>query len=208
MRRAPMNFSYWLGWNFFRLFARGFFNHRVIGRENLAVTGGALIASNHASFLDPPFIGIAFDEAISYLARKTLFNHPVAGAILRSWNSIPVDQDRPDMTSLKLVVRRLRDGGKVLVFPEGSRSFDDQLLPGMPGIGLIVVKAGVPVIPVRIHGTHQALPRGGRAIHPAEITLVCGRPWICQPESYGCEGKELYRRISDDIMQRIAELRP
>ena len=201
-----MNISYWLGYQFYTLFARAFFNHRVIGQENLSLPGGALIASNHASFLDPPFIGIAFDKQIHYLARKTLFDHPVAGAILRSWNSIPVDQDRPDMTSVRTVIRNLREGKKVLVFPEGSRSFDDVLLPGMPGVGLIVVKSGVPVIPVRLFGTHEALPRGGRSMHPSEITLVCGRPWHCDPTSYGCEGKELYQRISDDLMEHIAAL--
>jgi len=201
-----MNFSYWLSYHLFGLLARSFFNHRVISRENLALPGGALIAANHASFVDPPFIGIALDQQIHYLARKTLFDHPVAGAILRSWNSIPVDQERPDMTSLKTVVRRLRDGKKVLVFPEGERSFDGKLLPGQPGIGLIVAKSGVPVIPVRLFGTHEALPRGGSIIHPSEITLVCGKPWICDPSSYGCEGKELYQRISDDIMQQIGAL--
>jgi len=201
-----MNLSYWLGCHIYRILARAFFNHRVIGRENLAVPGGALIAANHASFVDPPFVGIAFDEQIYYLGRKTLFDHPVAGAILRSWNAIPVDQDRPDMTSLKTVIRRLREGKKVLVFPEGERSFDGKFLPGMPGIGLIVAKSGVPVIPVRLFGTHEALPRGGSIIHPAEITLVCGKPWQCDPAQYPCEGKELYRRISEDIMQRIAEL--
>ncbi len=201
-----MNLSYRLGYNLFKLLARAFFNHRVIGMENLSVTGGALIACNHASFVDPPFVGIALDEQIHYLARKSLFDHPVAGAILRSWNAVPVDQDRPDMTSLKTVIRRLREGNKVLVFPEGERSFDGAFLPGLPGIGLIVAKSGVPVIPVRLFGTHAALPRGGKVIHPAEVTVVCGRPWQCDPSQYHCEGKELYRRISDDIMKQIAGL--
>ncbi len=201
-----MNLSYRLGYNLFKLLARAFFNHRVIGRENLSVTGGALIACNHASFVDPPFVGIALDEQIHYLARKSLFDHPVAGAILRSWNAVPVDQDRPDMTSLKTVIRRLREGNKVLVFPEGERSFDDVLLPGLPGIGLIVAKSGVPVIPVRLIGTHAALPRNGKVIHPTEVTLVCGKPWQCDPSQYGCEGKELYQCISDDIMKQIAAL--
>lgn len=201
-----MNPSYWLGYNLFKLLARAFFNHRVAGKEHLAIPGGALIAANHASFVDPPFIGIALDEQIHYLARKSLFDHPVAGAILRSWNSIPVDQSRPDMASLKTVIRRLREGRKVLVFPEGERSFDGQLLPGLPGIGLIVAKSGVPVIPVRLFGTHEALPRNGKVIHPSEITVVCGRPWHCDPTQYKCEGKELYQRISDEIMKQIAEL--
>ncbi len=201
-----MNLSYSLGYHFYKLLAGALFNYRVIGRENLSLPGGALIACNHTSFLDPPFAGIALEEQIYFLARKTLFDHPVAGAILRSWNAIPVDQQRPDMTSLKTVIRRLREGKKVLVFPEGERSFDGQPLPGLPGIGLIVVKSGVPVVPVRLFGTHEALPRGGRTLHPSEITLVCGKSWRCDSARYGCDGKELYQRVSEEIMQRIGDL--
>ena len=201
-----MNFSYWVAHTTYKLLGRALFNHRVINKENLDVPGGALIVSNHESFLDPPFVGIGFDDDIYYLARKTLFNNPIVGTLIRSWNSIPVDQDKPDMTSLKTVIRFLREGKKVLVFPEGSRSFDGKLLPGQPGVGLIVAKANVPVIPVRLFGTHEALPRGGKCLHPSEITLVCGRAWHCELSKYQTEGKELYQRISDDIMQQIAAL--
>jgi 1-acyl-sn-glycerol-3-phosphate acyltransferase len=200
-----MTLSYWIGWSLAKLIGRSFFNLRIIGKENLVMPGGALVVSNHASFLDPPFIGAAFDESIYFLARKSLFNNPVFGAVIRSWNSIPVDQDRPDMTSLKIVIRSLREGKKVLVFPEGSRSYDENFLPGMPGVGLIVSKADVPVIPVRIFGSGAALPRGG-SLHPAEITVVCGKPWHYDPQRYQGTGKELYQRISDDLMQQIGAL--
>ncbi len=201
-----MNLSYWLGYSFFKLSARAFFNYRVIGGENLHVPGGALIVSNHASFLDPPFIGVAFDEDIHYFARKSLFKNPSLGALIRSWNAFPVDQDRPDMGSLRTVIRLLKSDRKVLVFPEGSRCYDGQLLPGLPGAGLIVAKSGVPVLPVRIFGTHEALPRGGKTLNPSEITVVCGKPWHYDPAKYSCEGKELYQRISDELMEQIAAL--
>lgn len=201
-----MNFSYWLGYSFFKLAARAFYNYRVIGGENLHMPGGALIVSNHASFLDPPFIGVAFEEDIHYFAKKTLFNNPLMGAVIRSWNAFPVDQDRPDMGSLRTVIRLLKSGRKVLVFPEGSRCFDGQFLPALPGTGLIVAKSGVPVLPVRIFGTHEALPRGGKMLQPSEITVVCGQPWHYDPAKYSCEGKELYQRISDELMERIGAL--
>ncbi|WP_075088937.1 lysophospholipid acyltransferase family protein [Verrucomicrobium spinosum] len=113
-----MKLSYWLGYQTFKTLARGFFNYQVIGGERLNLKGGALIVSNHASFVDPPAVGIAFDEEIYYLARKSLMNNPMARAVYRAWNSIPVDQDRPDMGSLKAVIRLLKQGEKVLIFPE------------------------------------------------------------------------------------------
>lgn len=202
-----MKFSYWLGYTFFNLIARSFFDYRVIGREKLEVAGGALAVCNHASFLDPPFAGMAFDEEIHYLARKSLMSNRLVGAVYRAWNTIPVDQDRPDMTSLKSVIRLLKDGQKVLVFPEGSRTEDGNMLPGQPGTGLIVVKAGVPVIPMRLFGTREAWPRGSKTIHPAEITLVVGNPWHYDPAKYApLSGKELYQAISDDLMAEIAAL--
>jgi 1-acyl-sn-glycerol-3-phosphate acyltransferase len=200
-----MTFSYWIGWCLAKLIGRAFFNLRVIGKENLAVPGGAIIVCNHASFLDPPFVGSAFDEDIYFLARKTLFRNPIFGAVIRTWNSVPVDQDRPDMTSLKTVMRLLREGKKVLIFPEGSRTFDDQLLPPLPGVGLIVAKSDVPVIPMRIFGSGEALPRGG-FLHPAEITVVCGKPWHYDPDRPQGAGKDLYQSISNDLMQQIAAL--
>jgi 1-acyl-sn-glycerol-3-phosphate acyltransferase len=202
-----MNLSYWLAANFFRWFGRAFFNYRALNREHLDVPGGALIVCNHASFLDPPLAGVAFDEAVHYMARKTLFDHPIGGPIIRSWQAFPVDQDRPDPGSLKTVIRLLRAGEKVLIFPEGQRTWDGKLLPGQPGVGFIVVKAGVPVIPLRLFGTHEALPRGGNMLHSTEITVVAGPTWHYDPLRYPhLEGKELYQKISDELMERIAAL--
>lgn len=200
-----MTLFYWIGWSLSKLIGRGFYNHRVIGKENIEFPGAALIVSNHASFLDPPMVGVAFEEDIYYLARKSLFNNPVFGAVIRSWNAYPVDQDRPDMTSMKIVIRLLKEGKKVLVFPEGSRSFDDKFLPFLPGIGLILTKVDVPVIPVRIFGSGDAMPRGG-GLAPAEITIVCGKPWRYDPGRYQGTGRDLYQRISDDLMQQVSEL--
>ena len=90
-----MNLSYAIGYRLFREIARGWYDFRVVNEAGLHFDGPALICSNHVSFLDPPFIGQAFDDAIHFFARKSLFNNPVMGAVLRSWQSIPIDRDKP-----------------------------------------------------------------------------------------------------------------
>lgn len=201
-----MKIAYWLGYQLFKNIARGLFNYRVIGKERLQVEGGALIVCNHASFIDPPIVGVAFDEEIYFLARKSLMSNPIAKSIYLAWNSVPVDQDRPDMTSLKNIIKLLKQGKKVLIFPEGERTLDGEMKTGEPGVGLIVSKAGVPVIPVRLFGAREALPRSGAFMQPAEVTLVVGEQWHFDASKYTETGKDLYKKISQDLMEEIAQL--
>lgn len=201
-----MHFTYWLGHRFFRELARGLFDFQVIGAEKLQFPGAALIACNHVSFLDPPFVGQALDAPIHYFARKTLFDHPVLGWLLREWQTVPIDRDKPDATSLKTTIRFLRQGEKVLIFPEGTRSPDGSLQPAEAGVGLFIAKTKVPVLPVRIFGSYEAYPRGAKTLRPARIRLVVGDLWLPDLESYHLEGKELYQALANDVMARIGDL--
>lgn len=202
-----MNLSYWLGHHFFRELARGLFDYRVVGAEKLQFSGPAIIACNHVSFLDPPLVGIAFDEMIYSFARKTLFDHPLAGMILRSWQVLAVDRDKPDAASLKATIRLLRDGNKVLMFPEGTRSYDGVPQTAEAGVGLFIAKGKAPVLPVRLFGTYEAYPRSAKMLRPAKITLVIGDLWQPDLKSYAETGKDLYQALADEVMHRIAELR-
>lgn len=202
-----MNLSYWLCRRIFRELALGLFDYRVVGAEKLQFSGPAIVACNHVSFLDPPLVGIAFDEMVYSFARKTLFDHPLAGMILRSWQVIAVDREKPDAASLKSTIRLLRDGKKVVMFPEGTRSYDGVPRAAEAGVGLFIAKSKAPVLPVRLFGTHEAFPRGAKALRPAKITLVVGDLWQPDLKSYQESGKELYQTLADDVMRRITELR-
>lgn len=201
-----MTLMYWLGHRFFREMARGFFDFRLVGAEHLRTPGPALVVSNHASFLDPPFIGAAFDEAISFLARKTLFRHPVVGWVLRSWQAVPVDRDGGDASSLKTIIRVLKSGRKVLIFPEGTRTTDGALKHAEAGTGLLIAKSGAPVLPVRIFGSFDAFPRDAKWPRPARITVVAGKPYEADIAKRPESGKALYQALADEAMQHIAAL--
>ena len=196
---------YRFGYNLSRVLAGTCFRFKVLHRERIIEEGGAILAMNHQSYLDPPLAGIACRRPIYYLARKTLLDWPILGPIFPKLNVIPVDQERADMSALKSVIKLVRAGHCTVVFPEGSRTLDGQLQPAQPGLGLIIAKTLAPVVPMRIFGAHEAFPRGGKPrFHP--ITLVVGEPIRFTEADLVGSGRDLYQRLSERVLERIAEL--
>lgn len=201
-----MRWIYWLGWMSFGSAFRTIFGLRVIGEENLVTEGPVLVASNHESFLDPPLIGNLYKTEMVFLARKSLFKG-AAKWVYPQWNAIPVDQDRPDMASLKTIIRKLKEGERVLVFPEGARTLDGNLGEAAPGIGLIAAKSGAVIQPVRIRGAREALPRGSGKIRFARISVTVGKPIrLTVEEIKQYSDKAGYDLLAKRIMASIAEL--
>lgn len=201
-----MRWTYWLGWQLFRSAARAFFQIRIRGASRLLRHGPVLVVANHESFLDPPLIGTLWDDEMHFLARKSLFR-PGLKWLYQSWNSVPVDQEKPDMTSLKTIIRLLKEGRRVLVFPEGARTDDGRLGKALPGVGLIAAKAGVPIQPVRIRGARDALPRGSSRLRFARIELHVGKPIVLDAEDLrAAKCKDGYQTIADRLMASLAEL--
>ena len=201
-----MNVYYWLGYQLSRLVGRLFFRLRVIHPERMLQNGPVILAMNHQSYLDPPLAGTTCDRAIYFLARRTLLDVPLLGRLLPRLNVIPVNQEGIDRSALKSLIRVLKAGNAALVFPEGSRTADGNLQPGEPGLGLIIAKTLAPVVPMRIFGAHEALPRGG-GLHFAPITIVIGDPIFFTAADLSQAGKDLYKRLSQDVMDAIAALR-
>jgi 1-acyl-sn-glycerol-3-phosphate acyltransferase len=202
-----MNFYYWLGYHFSRLAGRLFFRFRVVHRERMIQNGGVILAMNHQSYLDPPLAGTTCDRAIYFLARRTLLDAPVLGWLLPKLNVIPVNQEGVDRGAIKAFIRLLKAGNGVLVFPEGSRTLDSKLQAAEPGLGLVIAKTLAPVVPMRIFGAHEALPRGGGSLCFVPITIVIGEPIFFSADDLSPSGKDLYRRLSERVMDAIASLR-
>jgi 1-acyl-sn-glycerol-3-phosphate acyltransferase len=189
------------------LVSRTFFWRRIVGLENW-VPGPALITPNHASFLDPPLIGSALREQIGYLARKDLFGNVFLRAICWRLNMIPVERNTADHGSIKRVLAALGQGRKVLLFPEGVRTSDGTLGAAMPGVGFIVHRARVPVIPVYTHGTYRAWPRHRLLAIPSRTAVVFGKPVRFDQRTEPHPTRETYQAIANEIMARIAALKP
>lgn len=209
-----MNLSYRIGWHAFRTFFATYFRWRVFNPENVPLQGGVILASNHVSYLDPPLVGAGLKRDINYLARESLFRFPGIGALLRSWNSVPVDREGGGARGLKAILDRLLAGGGIILFPEGTRSKDGKLQPARSGIGLTVIKSSAPVVPVRVFGTYEAFGRHIKFPRPHRVMVKYGRPMNFEKlrdEVKTCDRarvKEIHQQIADEIMAAIAKLEP
>jgi 1-acyl-sn-glycerol-3-phosphate acyltransferase len=112
-----------------------------------------------------------------------------------------------DRSAIKALIRILKAGNGVLLFPEGSRTLDGKLQPAEPGLGLVIAKTLAPVVPMRIFGAHEAMPRGDGGLHFVPITIVIGDPILFTAADLSTPGKNLYGRLSERVMDAIAALR-
>jgi 1-acyl-sn-glycerol-3-phosphate acyltransferase len=200
-----MRLIYRIGYTAFNIFGKLLFNFKVYGRENLIEDGPAIIASNHQSFLDPPLVGMAHSKDIYYLARDTLFKNKIMGWILREVNSVPVDRNRGDVGAIKTILRTVKEGKRVIIFPEGTRSVDGNLQPARAGLGLVIAKTLAPVVPVRVFGSYEVLPKSGK-FRFARLTVVIGKPIHFSVEEIRGEDRSIYQKLSERVMAEIAKL--
>ncbi len=207
-----MNPIYYIGWLIFRVMYATYFHWRVFNPERVPLKGGVIIASNHASFLDPPLVGSGLRRPMNYLARASLFRYPGIGWLLRKWNSVPVDRDGGGASGLKAILDRLLDGGAIILFPEGTRTKDGKLQPARSGIGLTVIKSEAVVIPVRTFGTFECYSPKWKFHLPIQLAVKYGQPMkfeVLRAEAKTCTKprlKQIYQEVADEIMVEIAKL--
>ena len=108
---------------------------------------------------------------------------------------------------LKKIIKILKSGEQVVVFPEGSRTLDGDLQRGEAGVGLIAAKSRAIIQPVRIFGAFEALPRGSGRLRFHPVTIVVGDPITLTPEEKKAKGRDAYQTISDRIMAEIAKIK-
>lgn len=182
------------------------FRFKSVGQDLVPKQGGVLVAANHASYLDIPFLGIGLRRRAAFLGRQDLFPHPGIRWLCRWLGWIPIRQNRVDREGFAKAINLIKAGRVVVIYPEGSRTPDGKLRPGKPGLGVIVAETGCRVVPAYIAGTYEALPSEARWIRLHPIKVVFGPPIDFSTDAQRFSGKEFYRHVSRTVMARIAEL--
>jgi 1-acyl-sn-glycerol-3-phosphate acyltransferase len=207
-----MNPVYFTGWSLARFIFATYFRWRVYHPERVPLQGPVILACNHASFLDPPLVGAGLKRTINYLARASLFRFPGFGALLHGCHAVPVERDGGGAAGLRVILDRLLAGEGIILFPEGTRTYDGKLQPAHSGIGLTVIKSTAPVVPTRVFGTYNAYGRHMALPRPRRVAVKYGH--LMYFEAYRAEAqscskqrlKEIYQQIADEIMTAIATL--
>jgi len=181
----------------------------VHGSENVPASGGCVVACNHVSYLDPPSIACSVrHRVIRFLARDTLSRTWIGDYFFRHIHAVSIDRTKGDVGALRKSIQVLKGGEVLGLFPEGTRSVDGELKPAKAGVGFLIAKAGVPVVPAYVDGSFQAYPKGAQRIKRGRVRVFFG-PAI-QPSEFAAFASERdgYEKISSLVMSRIAALKP
>jgi 1-acyl-sn-glycerol-3-phosphate acyltransferase len=175
----------------------------VDGAERLPLDRAAVYCSNHQSHIDPPVLYEALHPEMRILYKAEIDRLPILPRAFRLAGFIPVDRKNKEagMRAIEAAAASLRAGHSFLVFPEGTRSPTDEMLPFKKGVFVMAIKAQAPVVPIAIKGGRDAMRRGSRVIQPVTISIRVGEP----VETAGLDVKNRDAVIAT-VRGRIAQL--
>lgn len=179
------------------------FDLKIFGKRNIPKHGGVLLLSNHQSYLDPVLLSVKIDRPVSFMAKSELFEKsPFFTWLIRSHHAFPVRRGQSDVGAMKQAIALLQEGHILNMYPEGTRSTTGKIGPILPGVAVVVRRAGVPVIPVVIDGAVRAWPKGAKLPRKTPIRILYGKPMNFD----GLKGDQIVALIGDTLHGMQTEL--
>lgn len=196
VRKLP----HWWGWFLCRVAGIKVVAH---GEENLSLEQPYIFAVNHQSQLDIPVLEGYMRRDFCWMAKKELFQIPIFGRAMLANEFISVDrgQGREAMKGLLEAAKRIANGVSVVIFPEGTRSVNGKLQPFKSGALVLAIKAGVPIVPVAIRGTHESMAKGKLLPKSGNVTINIGDP--IPTENLASKDKQA---LADLLYDKVAAL--
>jgi len=184
---------------------RVLFRIEYLGRENVPAAGPLLIVGNHNTYFDPFWIAVRINRRLRFMAWDKIFQYPVIGRLFRWLGAFPVSLENPESSALKASLRILREGGALMIFPEGGRSPDGNLMPFKEGAAHLALKLVVPILPVVVHGGERVWGPKMRLPMPRKVRVEYLPP--LQPEQFTKSVAGLTQQIRSIIDLRLREAR-
>ena len=148
---------------FFRVFTRW----KIEGRDNIPKSGPLLVLANHLTYADPPLVYLSLGREVRFMGKEELFSSPLLAYVMRQYGSFPVRRSKVNVEAIRMAENFLNQGKALIIFPEGRRSRQGQLLPAQLGSAVIAQRTGVPVLPVGVTGTEQMKGRIADLLPPS-----------------------------------------
>ena len=184
-----------------RIWFGSLFRTRVIGAENIPASGAFILAANHVSNWDPPFLGTFIDREVCYMGKEELFKNPVMAWICRSLHVFPVKRGAADKTAIKTAVKILKDGKCFGIFPEGTRSKTGNLGKAESGVSLIAAMTKAPIIPAAIVDTEKIF---SSEVKFPRLAVVYGTPIKFTGST---KDRDALDAFAQSVMNEIAKLK-
>lgn len=177
--------------------------YKVIGREHIPTDRAVVFCSNHQSNVDPPVLFQALHPRLHILYKAELSKLPVLGRVLQIGGFIPVPRENRDeaFKAIERAAESIRSGNSFLIFPEGTRSRTDELLPFKKGGFVMALRAQAPIVPVAVSGGRASMRRGSWVVRPVTVTVRIGEPVMT--EGLTTDDRD---RLIATVRERIAEL--
>lgn len=183
---------------------------RVSGTDRLEPSRNYLFMPNHTSNVDPPVVVTALRRDVRMMAKASLFRIPVFGQVMLLAGFVPIRREdrHAAVEAVEQAAERLRAGLDFVVFPEGTRSRDGKLLPLKKGPFFLAEEGGVAVVPVRVEGAREVMPKGGKVIYPGEVSVeICAPIEITDVEEENDDVRDALRRRVGAALAGPAEQR-
>ena len=170
------------------------YDYHVVGRENIP-EGGCVVVANHSQWADPTMVATALGNKHDFaaMAKKELFDIKGLSLLITALGAFPVDRSRADINAIKLALKAVRDGRKLLIFPEGTTKHKEGD-EAKEGAARIALKTGAPILPIYIPENKK---------FRSKVCVIIGEPFVPEPT----RSKEGYRELADEIMRRIYALK-
>jgi 1-acyl-sn-glycerol-3-phosphate acyltransferase len=179
---------------------------RVFNRHYEPASGGAVYICNHQSFLDPMLMSYALRRPMNYMARDTLFRVPGFAQLITEFYAFPVKRGTADLGAMKEAMRRIKAGGQVVLFAEGTRTLDGRIGPFLPGVALLAQRVAQWTVPVVIDGAFESWPRTQKFPSMGNIIVQYGPP-IPQEDAARHSAEEFINSVRKTIINMQAEVR-
>jgi 1-acyl-sn-glycerol-3-phosphate acyltransferase len=192
---------FWVARAICQVLCVSFFRVRSYGRDNIPKKGAFVLISNHQSYLDPVLCGIRSHRRLGFLARESLFSNWFFGRLISSLGTIPVKLGEADITAMRKVIAKLKEGEAICLFPEGTRTKDGRIERFKPGFGLLCRRGNAAIVPTVIDGAFECWPRHKKLFSRGSI-------WVCFGKAISAEqaknmGDEALANVLTDTLRQM-----